>query len=300
MFPKIMEIVLKKSTNKNPLIENIKSVGIVLRPDTPELSKEFSLIKSIFIKNNINVLLEENSASMINYDEESYSIKELSKNVDFILSLGGDGTLLSVIRQTIDFSIPILGINLGNLGFLTDIKIENFEEFLNEMLKGNYRIDRRMMIEGNIKFNSFNAFNDIVISRKSISSMIKIKAYINGKLFNTYYGDGVVISSPSGSTAYNLSLGGPIVYPLTEAFIITPIASHSLTQRPLVMPVEFEIEFEIIDSQGAVVIVDGQDIYEVEEKQKVKIKISDKKANMIHNTDRNFFEVLNEKLRWGN
>lgn len=300
MFPKIMEIVLKKSTNKNPLIENIKSVGIVLRPDTPELSKEFSLIKSIFIKNNINVLLEENSASMINYDEESYSIKELSKNVDFILSLGGDGTLLSVIRQTIDFSIPILGINLGNLGFLTDIKIENFEEFLDEMLKGNYRIDKRMMIEGNIKFNSFNAFNDIVISRKSISSMIKIKAYINGKLFNTYYGDGVVISSPSGSTAYNLSLGGPIVYPLTEAFIITPIASHSLTQRPLVMPVEFEIEFEIIDSQGAVVIVDGQDIYEVEEKQKVKIKISDKKANMIHNTDRNFFEVLNEKLRWGN
>ncbi len=291
---------MKKSLNKNPLMQNIKKVGIVLRPDTPELIKEFSLIKSIFGKNNIEVLLEENSASTIKYNDKSYSIKELSKNVDFILSLGGDGTLLSVIRQTIDFSIPVLGINLGNLGFLTDIKIDNFEEFLDEMIKGNYRIDHRMMIEGNIKFNSFNAFNDIVISRKSISSMIKIKAYINGSLFNTYYGDGVVISSPSGSTAYNLSLGGPIVYPLTEAFIITPIASHSLTQRPLVMPVEFEIEFEIIDSQGAVVIVDGQDIYEIDEKQKVKIKISDKKAHMIHNTDRNFFEVLNEKLRWGN
>lgn len=130
--------------------------------------------------------------------------------------------------------------------------------------------------------------------------MIKINAYINGKIFNTYYGDGIIISSPSGSTAYNLSLGGPIVYPLTEAFIITPIASHSLTQRPLVMPVEFEIEFEIVDSQGAVIIVDGQDIYEIDEKQKLKIKISEKKAKMIHNLDRNFFEVLNEKLRWGN
>ena len=300
MFKKIMDKHLKKSTNQNPLIQKINKVGVVLRPDTPELAKEFSLIKSIFLKNNIDVLLEENSSNMINYDEKSYSIKQLSKEVDFILSLGGDGTLLSVIRETIDYSIPILGINLGNLGFLTDIKIENFEDFLDEMLAGNYRIDKRMMIEGSIKFNTFNAFNDIVISRKSISSMIKIKAFINGKLFNTYYGDGVVISSPSGSTAYNLSLGGPIVYPLTEAFIITPIASHSLTQRPLVMPVEFEIEFEIVDSQGAVVIVDGQDIYEIDEKQKIKIKISDKKAHMIHNTDRNFFEVLNDKLRWGN
>ncbi len=291
---------MKNSQNNNLLIKSINKVGIVLRPDSPKLVKEFNHIKKCLSQKNIEVVLETNSAAMINYSNASYTMEYLCKHSDFIISVGGDGTLLSVIRESINYGVPVLGINLGNLGFLTDIKIEKFEDFLEEILNQNYRIDNRMMIEGSIKLNSFNAFNDIVISRKSISSMIKINAYINGKIFNTYYGDGIVISSPSGSTAYNLSLGGPIVYPLTEAFIITPIASHSLTQRPLVMPVEFEIEFEIVDSQGAVVIVDGQDIYEIDEKQKVKIKISQKKAKMIHRLDRNFFEVLNEKLRWGN
>lgn len=290
---------MKNSKNLNPLIDQINKVGIVLRPDSPELKNDFIYIKKVLKTKNIEILLENNSANMISYEDTSYSMEKICKNCDFIISVGGDGTLLSVIRESINNAIPILGINLGNLGFLTDTKLEDFELFLEDMLNDKYRIDYRMMIEGSIKLNSFNAFNDIVISRKSISSMIKINAYINGKIFNTYYGDGIIISSPSGSTAYNLSLGGPIVYPLTEAFIITPIASHSLTQRPLVMPVEFEIEFEIVDSQGAVVIVDGQDIYEIDEKQKMKIKISEKKAKMIHNLDRNFFEVLNEKLRWG-
>ena len=127
-----------------------------------------------------------------------------------------------------------------------------------------------------------------------------MRSWIDGKSFNTYYGDGVIISTPTGSTAYNLSVGGPIVYPLTEAFIVTPVAPHSLTQRPLVMPADFEIEFKIMDNQGAVVIVDGQDIYEIEQNQSIKIKIANKKAKMLHRIQRNYFEVLNEKLRWGN
>lgn len=227
-------------------------------------------------------------------------LEELSLKVDFLISVGGDGTLLSVVRRSFRFEKPVLGINLGTLGFLTDISMEELPKFVEDLKNDIYKIDTRMMVEGSVNLNKFVAFNDIVISRKSISSMIKIEGKIDGKDFNSYYGDGVIISTPTGSTAYNLSVGGPIVYPLTEAFIITPVAPHSLTQRPLVMPADFEIEFKIIDNQGAVVIVDGQDIYEVEQNQSIKINIASKKAKMIHRIQRNYFEVLSEKLRWGN
>lgn len=286
---------LKKSLN---LLENVKSVGVVLKPSSPELKNDYLKIKEIFNKNNIETHLEYNSAKMI--DSEGYSLDSLCKKVDFLVSVGGDGTLLSVVRRSFKHNIPILGINLGTLGFLTDINMHELEKFLGDFKKDNYRIDNRMMIEGNLNLNSFVAFNDIVISRKSISSMISIDAKIDGKPFNSYYGDGVIISSPTGSTAYNLSVGGPLVYPLTEAFIITPVAPHSLTQRPLVMPADFEIEFTISDNQGAVIIVDGQDIYEIGQNDSIKIKIAQDNARLIHRTERNYFDVLNEKLRWGN
>ena len=280
------------------LLKNIKNVGIVLRPASPELKSTYLKIKELFENEKINVLLEENSAKMIN--DNGHSFEELCLKVDFLISVGGDGTLLSVVRKSFNFEKPVLGINLGTLGFLTDICMEELPKFIDDLKKNIYKIDNRMLIEGSVNLNKFVAFNDIVISRKSISSMIKIKAKIDGKAFNTYYGDGVIISTPTGSTAYNLSVGGPIVYPLTKAFIITPVAPHSLTQRPLVMPADFEIEFKIIDTQGAVVIVDGQDIYEVEQNQSIKINIANKKAKMLHRIQRNYFEVLNEKLRWGN
>lgn len=280
------------------LLKSIKSAGIILKPSSPELKDSYLKIKELFEKVNIDIYLEENSANMIGL--KGLCLEELSLKVDFLISVGGDGTLLSVVRRSFRFEKPVLGINLGTLGFLTDISMEELPKFVEDLKNDIYKIDTRMMVEGSVNLNKFVAFNDIVISRKSISSMIKIEGKIDGKDFNSYYGDGVIISTPTGSTAYNLSVGGPIVYPLTEAFIITPVAPHSLTQRPLVMPADFEIEFKIIDNQGAVVIVDGQDIYEVEQNQSIKINIASKKAKMIHRIQRNYFEVLSEKLRWGN
>ena len=280
------------------LLKSIKSAGIILKPSSPELKDSYLKIKTLFEESNIDLYLEDNSANMISL--EGYSLNELCKKVDFLISVGGDGTLLSVVRKSFKYDKAVLGINLGTLGFLTDISMEQLPNFIKDFKNNIYKIDNRMMVEGSVNLNRFVAFNDIVISRKSISSMIRIEGKINGKNFNSYYGDGVIISTPTGSTAYNLSVGGPVVYPLTEAFIITPVAPHSLTQRPLVMPVDYEIEFKIIDNQGAVVIVDGQDIYEVEQNQSIKIKIANKKAKMIHRIQRDFFEVLNEKLRWGN
>ena len=280
------------------LLPNIKSAGIILRPSSPELKEIYLKIKELFQKADIEILLEDNSANMISL--KGIPLNDLCRKVDFLISVGGDGTLLSVVRKSFKYDKPVLGINLGTLGFLTDISMEQLPSFIKDLKNNIYKIDNRMMVEGSVNLNKFVAFNDIVISRKSISSMIKISAKIDGKHFNSYDGDGVIVSTPTGSTAYNLSVGGPIVYPLTEAFIVTPVAPHSLTQRPLVMPVDFEIEFRIIDNQGAVVIVDGQDIYEVERNQSIKIKIANKKAKMIHRIQRDYFEVLNEKLRWGN
>ncbi len=287
-----------KLTTSSEKLTNCKKAGIILRPDSPEIKKDFTDIKNCFESSGIEVLLEKNSANMI--DEEGFELKELCKKVDFLVSIGGDGTLLSVVRKSFEFDLPILGLHMGTLGFLTDIIYEELPTFLNDLKNDQYRIDNRMLVECKVKNQCFVAFNDIVISRKTVSSMIKIKAKIDGSSFNTYHGDGVIISTPTGSTAYNLSVGGPIVYPLTDAFIITPVAPHSLTQRPLVMPADIEIEFKIKDEQGAVVLVDGQDTYEVENNDIIKVTIARKKAKLIHRTKRDFFKVLNDKLRWGN
>lgn len=279
-------------------LEKIESIGVVLRPQSPNLKEAYLKIEKLFKKKSIDVLLEENSASMI--EKSGVGFETLCKNVDFLISVGGDGTLIGVVRKSIGYNIPVLGINLGTLGFLTDLKLEELERFIEDLLKNNYTISPRMMIEATINGKTIMAFNDLVIARKNLSSMLEIRAKIDKKAFNTYFGDGLIVSTPSGSTAYNLSVGGPIVYPLTNAFIITPIAPHSLTQRPIVVPADFEIEFKVTKNTGAVVIIDGQELYDLNKDEIIKIKIATKKSKMLHRSSRDFFEVLSEKLRWGN
>lgn len=290
-----------KITDSQEKLKQIKTAGVVLKPSSPELKDIFLNIKDYFEEQDIDILIESHSANMIGIESDDiYNFEELCERSDFLVAIGGDGTLISVTRRSCKYNMPVLGINLGTLGFLTDTMYEEVPDFVEKLKKGQYRIDNRMMIEANANINRFVAFNDIVITRKTVTSMVKINAKIDGKLFNSYYGDGLIISTPTGSTAYNLSSGGPVVYPLTEAFIVTPISPHSLTQRPLVLPVDFEIEFSTPDSSGAIAIIDGQDIYEFGQNESIKIKIASKRARLIHRLERNYFEVLNKKLRWGN
>lgn len=288
-----------KITKNTEKLSQIKKAGVILKPNSPEIKVEYEIVKKYFEDEDIEMVLDEKSAAMI-HEKSDLSFGDLCNTCDFLVSLGGDGTLISVVRRTFAYDIPVLGINLGTLGFLTDIAFSEIKDFLKVMKKGIYRIESRMMATAICNDKKYVAFNDIVISRKSISTMIKIHAKLDGKPFNTFYGDGVVISTPTGATAYNLSLGGPLVFPLTEAFIVTPIAPHSLTQRPLVLPADFEIEFTVLDKSGAVVIIDGQDIHEINQHETLKIEMAPKKAKLIHKIDRNYFEVLNEKLNWGN
>ena len=275
--------------------------GFILKPDSPEIKPIFNEVKAKFNQVGVEVLLSEKSAKMIK--EDGVEFDELCRRSDFLVSLGGDGTLLSLVRRSYGTNKPVLGINAGNLGFLADITLDDVDNFLNQLMRDEYRIDDRMMIEGFIqnsdgKKEEFYAFNDVVITRDVISKMVSIDAFINDEWFNTYRGDGLIISTPTGSTAYNLASGGPIIYPLTKAFIMTPICPHSLTQRPLVVPVDFGIGLSSNQS-SVVATIDGQDSYKMQKGDILRIKGAKRGAKLLHRKERNYFSVLREKLSWG-
>jgi len=282
-------------------LENIKKAGFILKPNDPEIRTLYEKIKASFNAKGIEVFIASKSASMIGV--KGVEFEWMCENVDFLVSLGGDGTLLSLVRRSYGYNKPVLGINAGNLGFLADIRIDDVDNFLLNLLDGNYRIDERMMIEGYIlkedgDKKEFFAFNDVVITRPAIAKMAKINASIDGEWFNTYRGDGLIISTPTGSTAYNLAVGGPIMYPLTQAFIMSPISAHSLTQRPLVVPADFTIELNSPDNR-VIAMIDGQDDYQMQTGDILVIKGAKRGAKLLHRVERDYFRVLKEKLSWG-
>ncbi len=287
--------------SKEKLAE-INTAGFILKPDSPEIKPLYEKIKAQFEAKGISVMLSERSARMIGL--KGVPFEEMCTKADFLVSLGGDGTLLSLVRRSYGHHKPVVGINAGNLGFLADITIDDVDAFLGRLLAGEYRIDDRMMIEGYIRKRSgekkrFIAFNDVVITSPEPSKMVKVNASIDGERFNSYTGDGLIISTPTGSTAYNLSAGGPILYPLTQAFIITPVLAHSLAnQRPLVVPADFSIELDA-EKYRAIASIDGQEVYELEEGDVLYIAGAKKGATLIHRKEHNYFSVLREKLHWG-
>ena len=289
-----------KITNHIRKLTKINTVGLVSKPNDSTLCEYVHEIKAALSKHDVTLLIEEKSAKVLGCGA-GVNFDQMCTQSDFLISLGGDGTLISLCRKSLQYHKPILGIHAGQLGFLTDIQTDEISHFIEELFVGNYRIDTRMMLEVSLhvngKIEKVAAFNDIVLSRSKISHMSNIKAYVDGQLFNSYYGDGLIVSTPTGSTAYNLSAGGPVVYPLTEALILTPICPHSLSQRPLVLPVDFEVSFE---SDGdTVIVVDGQDTYTMNEVDRVCVRSAKQGAELIHSLDRDYFEILKKKLHWG-
>jgi NAD+ kinase len=231
--------------------------------------------------------------------------KELSKRVEMIIVLGGDGTLLSVARQVVGLNIPILGVNLGGLGFLTEISIEEVYPVLDKVLEGEYRADQREVIHVAVirkdrTLAEFTVLNDAVINKGALARIIDLETTINGEHLTTFKSDGLIISTPTGSTAYNLSAGGPIVYPTLDCIIITPICSHTLTNRPIVIPDEVIIRVILKTRQQEVILtLDGQQGFPLEFDDEVEVKKSDARILLIKSPHRHFFGLLREKLKWG-
>ena len=280
--------------------KTINKVGVILRPSTPELKTTFFKLEKIFQKHNIEVVIDSISGAMI--DVMGMDFSRLCKECDALVTLGGDGTLISAVRRSFEYDIPVLGVYAGNLGFLADINIEELDSFVQKIKQKEYRIDERAVLDATIYKDgekiTLHAFNDIVVTRPSISNMISLETLVDSQSFNTYNGDGVIISTPTGSTAYNLSAGGPVLFPLTKVFTLTPICPHSLTQRPVVLPGEYAIEMKT-PKNPALIIIDGQDMHELDIGEIIHIKLASKSAKLIHREEFNYFDVLREKLGWG-
>ena len=233
-------------------------------------------------------------------DEEE--LGKVSADIAFIF--GGDGTILSASRKLNDKQIPLIGVHLGKFGFLAELTLREISNSLEKILAGEYVISQRMLLTCKVirskqVINETLGLNDAVISRTSMSRLISIKLYINEKIVTTYSSDGLIVSTPAGSTAHSLSAGGPIVAPDMEAFIITPICPHTLSNRPLVVSGDSKIEMEqISESKGLGLTVDGQIYFDIKVGDRIVVEKAENKLQLIDIQKRTFYDVLREKLNW--
>lgn len=239
--------------------------------------------------------------SVIDISDED-ELKNASADLAFVF--GGDGTILSASRKLNDKQIPLIGVHLGKFGFLAELTLQDINDSLARICAGEYVISQRMLLTCKVirskqVINETIGLNDAVISRTSLSRLISIKLYVNGKIVTTYSCDGLIVSTPSGTTAHSLSAGGPIVTPDMEAFAITPICPHTLSNRPLVVSGDSKIEMEqISESKGVGLTVDGQVYFDVKAGDRVVIEKAEKKLQLIDTQTRTFYDVLREKLNW--
>lgn len=287
--------------------KNIRKIGLVARLNT-DLSSEILILQNIFNKRGIELLLEKNcilSSNEINKKKLAclgFELDELFQSCDFIISLGGDGTLISLCRKANEYKKALLGIHAGRLGFLTGLVIQEAQGFFDEFFSGNFLVEEPFLLDLSLKDKRGNllektAFNDVVFSRLQDYSMAHIEVFRGGKLFNEYYGDGLIVASAAGSTAYNLSVNGPIIYTLSEVFLLSPICAHSLTQRPIVLPRGFELE---IKAKECSFFIDGREQLFAKDYASIKLSLSEKRARLIYPQNRDYFQILKEKLSWGN
>lgn len=261
--------------------------------------------------NGVNIMLYEPFLNFLSGElnfqpkiDNTYSSPEdVPEDIDFMISIGGDGTFLKSIMYLKNFDIPVIGINSGRLGFLANISKEELSEALDAILKGEYKLENRSMISfesDNQKFGRYNfALNDATIQKKD-TVMIKIDAFLDNEFLNTYWTDGLIISTPTGSTAYNMSVGGPIVLPGSENFVIAPIASHHLTVRPMIVPDNIEIKLEVKTRGGNFYVTLDNRTAEMDEENNIfyirKAKFPLKIVNFYFNS---YYSTIRNKLMWG-
>ncbi len=281
----------------------IRSVGICLKPGQPQAEKTVRELVKWRSDREIDARVDVECQRFVDLPGEDVST--LAASVDLLVSLGGDGTLLAVARAAGSRRVPILGVNLGTLGFLTEINVEEMFPALETVLQGRAEIVSRMRLEVVVSRDGkprgqFLALNDAVITKTALSRMIDLETRADGQAVTTYHADGLIVSTPTGSTAYSLSAGGPLLLPGLEAIVLTPICPHSLTQRPLVLPVDVEIEVGVQTRGGeATITMDGQEAMDLQEGDQVLMRRSPHPVDIIASPLRTRFQILQAKLRWG-
>jgi NAD+ kinase len=288
----------------------IKRIGIVLKPHQPDALKTICDLTLWLSQKGIELaggpeierdrVEQETGCSVPTVDAD-----KLAESVDLILVLGGDGTMISTARTIGDHDVPVLGINYGGLGYLAEFRIEELYTALESILSGNFRLDRRVMLRvdlqrGDEAVTSHRVLNDVVINKSALARIIEIEAYLNQQFVNSFRADGLIVSTPTGSTAYNLSAGGPVVFPSMNAIVITPICPFTLSNRPIVVPDDAVIELRLKTEQEDVSLtLDGQVGFPLKVDDRVMIRKSLTTFNLVQPSNRNYFDVLRDKLRWG-
>jgi NAD+ kinase len=266
------------------------------------ISWAMSAIKR-FTEENVEVYLEEGLAALTPPDLrskcESCSIKDFEKYSDMVITFGGDGTLLHAAYHLIGSDTPIMGVNVGKLGFLAEFSVTDLEESIMYLLKGNYRIVDRSTLQVTVQNKVHFALNEILLERASEAKMIAVRAFVNDHHVADYRADGVIVATPTGSTAYSLSSGGPIITPSADVLCITPISPHTLTIRPLVIRDDSDIRFELIgDNASAQIVADGRIIGQINKSDSITIKKSEYIVKLVKRADSTYYDMLREKLLW--
>ena len=281
-----------------------KSVGILTKPKFPENKSTLHDVVTWLRARSIDVILDTTSAILLG-EEGGYQKSHLASKADVLLVLGGDGTMLNAARLAGERSIPILGVNMGGLGFLTEVRLENLYPSLERVFANDFVLDERLMLRTHIHRHGETVgqgvvLNDVVISKGTLARMIELKIAIQGRFVTNLRGDGLIVSSPTGSTAYSLSAGGPIIDPAVQSLILTPISPHTLTHRPLIVPGNAEIDVTLTSKDdGAMATLDGQVGVAITQGDSIVIQTSEHRTQLIRFPESNYYDVLREKLKWG-
>ncbi len=280
-------------------------VGIVAKPDAPEAPGLIRRLLLFLRDREVPVVLEKQTAALVS-DENVTAVTrtEIPSEVDLIVVLGGDGTLLSMARSVGGLGVPLLGVNLGGLGFLTATTTDETLPAVDAYLKGGMTVEDRMMLEARVMRAGQHVFqqaalNDVVITKSAMSRIINLNVSVEGQTATAYRADGLIISTPTGSTAYCLSAGGPILFPTMDAIVLVPIASHTLTNRPIVLPGSHRISVTLQTAQEVMLTLDGQVGFELRDHDVVEVSQSRARVRLVRFAERHFFSVLRTKLKWG-
>jgi NAD+ kinase len=283
----------------------VKRVGLVAKPDAAGAPEALGRLIAALGARGVSIVLEKESAGLVPASALAAVRKpDLASQVDLLIVLGGDGTLLSMARAVGDLGTPILGVNLGDLGFLTATTLDEMLAAAEAALAGQMAIDERMMLSARLvragaAVGDFAALNDVVITKSAMSRIINLRVAVEGQYATAYRADGLIITTPTGSTAYCLSAGGPILFPTMDAVVLVPIASHTLTNRPIVLPGAQRIEVTLMTDQDVMLTVDGQVGVHLREHDTVHVERAAARVRLLRFPRTDFFTVLRTKLKWG-
>ena len=283
----------------------ITKVGITSKPKKAEIREIVPALIKWLKERDIEVFIDRETGTSIENFDHCLTRNELPTRVDLVIVLGGDGTLLATARALNRRPIPILAVNLGGLGFLTVITLDEIYPTLEMALNGDLRTEKRVQLEAEVVRNdevisSLLALNDVVLNKGAIARMMDFDVTVDGQFVSTYKADGLIVSTPTGSTAYSLAAGGPVMVPTVEALIITPICAHTLSNRPVVLPDTVMIEITVKSQRESIYLtIDGQVGLTLRSEDTVRIRKGSSSVELIQPPQKNYFEILRQKLKWG-